>query len=1207
MHKNQIMIVEDEKIVALEIEDRLEFLGYKVCGKFDTGDEVIKKIDVFSPDLILMDIHLRGKMDGIDTAEYLMKEYNIPIIYLTAYADSETLSRAKLTQPYGYLLKPFNDNELYTAIETAMYRHRMEIKLKDNEQWLSTVLRSIGDGVIATDLNGTVKFINPVAELLTGWNSKEASGKSLNNILNVFDIKSGKKMQDLVEKVINIESGDLFQEMFLVSHNKRKIYIENRGTALRYEDNTVKGVVFVFTDISERKKAQEKIKFLKDFNEDIVQNMKEGIVVEDRNGILTFINPTTAELLGYSMDELVGQPWKKITSEDSYHLVNQAEKLRKNNKSSRYEIDLLRKDGKHLPVLVSGCPKYNNGEMVGSVAVFTDIRELKQVKQEIEKRQKYLESVLLNTPNAVITADKNHIIVEWNTGAEEMFGYSKEETIGKSVDDLITNPEVLDEARAITCNVFKKPEITRVEAVRCRKDGTPVNVILAVSPIKLGDELFGVVAVYTDITRIKKVEIELAEAKERTEKINDKLKEAIKRANLMASEAEIANKAKSEFLANMSHEIRTPMNGIIGMTELALETDLNVEQHKYLEGIKLSSDSLMIIINDILDFSKIEAGKLKLENIDFNLRRCLEDSIRTFRLHAGKKGLELILYISEDVPVSLIGDSGRVRQIVLNLLSNSMKFTDQGEIVLSVAVEELYKDGVMLHFKVRDTGIGISQEKQKNIFKSFTQADGSTTRKYGGSGLGLTISSNLVKMMDGKIWVENSVEKKKSKNDAPGSVFHFTACFKFSEEELEKTKESRIEILKDIPLLIVDDNAINRKIIKEMTSKWGMKPKAVESGRAALKEMKNFRNSGKNYSLALIDSLMPEMDGYSLVQEINSDPEFAGVSIMMLTSSNIIYDKIRMNELGIKALLQKPLWRSELLKNILEIFESADSEFKEKEIINIINEDGKMIKVPEKSLKILLVEDNKINRILAESLLKKKEFMVKSVENGKEALAALKQEYFDIILMDVQMPEMDGFEATREIRKQEETTGERIPIIAMTAFAMKGDMENCINAGMDRYISKPIKAVELFKIIEEIINSSSADEYDEADMSINISKAIDIVEGDMDLLKELVEEFLKIFPRQLDEIEKVIKDGDSVKLMEKAHCFKGAVANFGAETAYNLAYKLENLGEESILGNAEDIFRMLREEMSKVEAFFNTSEWQKRSGKRNFFEKSLWD
>ena len=784
------------------------------------------------------------------------------------------------------------------------------------------------------------------------------------------------------------------------------------------------------------------------------------------------------------------------------------------------------------------------------------LAEKEVLLKEIRESEERYRGTFENAAVGIVNVDSQGRFLYVNEKMCDILGYGREELALLTFQDVTYSEDQAASPKLFAALMRGDSSSFSVEKRYARKDGKVVWALVVVSALlrDAAGKPATAIAIIQDISDRKRLEKELLEAKET---------------------AEAANRAKSEFLASMSHEIRTPMNGVFGMLDLALEMELPSEQRHYLERARASADLLLRVINDILDFSKIEAGRLDLEPAAFSLGESLGETIKGFGPQAHRKGLELALHVRPDTPDGVVGDALRLGQVLINLLGNAIKFTDRGEVVLEVGVESATEGQVCLHFAVSDTGPGIPPDKQRLIFGAFAQADSSMARRFGGTGLGLAISARLVELMGGRIWVESEVGK--------GSTFHFTACFGLKGEAVVKLKAQRID-LEGMPVLVADDNETNRHILSEMLTNWRMGPTAVGGGCAALAELKRAAGAGEPFPLVLLDAVMPDLDGFAVAREIKHDPALAGATIMMLSSADGAGELARCRELGIAVFLRKPVKQSELLDAVLKALGGLAAEPETTSAAP-----GAAAPGAPRSLRILVAEDNEFNQDVVASLLKKRGHLAVIAGNGNAALAAWEREPFDLILMDVQMPDMDGFAATEAIRAKEKARGDHVPIIALTAHAMKGDRERCLAAGMDAYVSKPIRAAELFEAIGRLLSTDVAGAKERPHPEepqgavLDLDTALEFADGDWELLRRMAQLFLSQCPKLLGEVRDSVARGDAPALERAAHKLKASVGSFGAQQAYQATLRLEDLGAAGDLTGAKKAYSEFEEAVMRLQ------------------------
>lgn len=831
----------------------------------------------------------------------------------------------------------------------------------------------------------------------------------------------------------------------------------------------------------------------------------------------------------------------------------------------QYEYRLRRHDGQYRWMLALGVPRFDEqNRFVGLVATCIDITDKKEAMEHVEREQTFVKGLINAAPEPIFFKDAELRFLACNHACEALLGMTEAEIRGRVNSDLMP-PEVSHKLDAQDAETMLSGESQYFEDWFVYPDGRQAIFKTTLTPLRLPDgtasALIGILHDQTDL-------VESANA----------LRQAKR-------DADAANEAKSRFLANMSHEIRTPMNGVLGMVELLLDTRLDKEQREYLHMLKGSAENLLTVINDILDFSKIESGMLDIEAIDFSLSMVMEESLQTISLQAFRKGLELTCEIDNQVPDVLVGDPFRLRQVLLNLIGNAIKFTQSGEVDVNVDIERQDDAQMCLHFSVRDTGVGIPEDRLRDVFDAFAQADTSTTRKYGGTGLGLSICRRLVELMGGHIWVESLVGQ--------GSTFHFTVTFVRGHEGLlpQSARPGAGLDLEGMSVLVADDNATNRRILENTLRVWGMNPTMVNDGKSALTVLRATHDAGETFGLMVLDVNMPGISGFGVVEQAVVDPALRVTPILLLTSGSEMDELARCRQMGVASCLTKPVSRERLyeaVQNALLGQHSASGQA----VLDLEGEGrGEMAAVQvrkeeaRRGLHVLLAEDNLINQKHVMTVLKKRGHRVTVVENGLLAVQTSQSQCFDCILMDVQMPVMGGYEATRMIRSLEAAVGQGpVPIVALTANAMSGDVEKCLAAGMDFYLSKPVNSKRLFEAVEKLaLQQIPASESVTETLALHGTGSVDLTslmaqtDGNVELATDLAQMVLAELDGRRDAVMQAVEARDGATLENAAHALKGIIGVFSRGLAFEAARELNAAARVNDFSRTGPLCQQLRE------------------------------
>ena len=880
---------------------------------------------------------------------------------------------------------------------------------------------------------------------------------------------------------------------------------------------------------------------------ELVEAAADVIFRTDAEGRFTYANPAAEEALGLEEGELLGRPFLDVVRPDYRDEARRfyADQRAQGIPNTYCEFPMLTRGGEELWVGQRVQLLTEDGRFAGLQAVARNITERKLLQQAIDREREQLRQVVAHAPVAMAMLDREGRHLAHSARWLRYLRTEDPSVVGRTLEELW--PEMPEKYRVVFARALEGEVVSDPEDALVREDGTEVFLRWTLHPWRGPDgSVAGVVLAVQSI-------------------------DVLVRARQAALEA---SRLKSEFVANMSHEIRTPMNGVIGMTRLLLDTALTPEQREYAEVIDQSGRALLEIINDILDFSKIEAGRIDIETVDFDLRRAVREVLGSFAEAAQAKGLELLCLIRHDVPNALVGDPGRLRQVLNNLVGNAVKFTEKGEVVLRVTPDPSTDDAAVVRFEVRDTGIGIDPELRSRLFQSFVQADGSASRRYGGTGLGLAISKRLVSLMGGTIDVES--------HPGRGSTFWFTVRFERQSPEAMPLSVPPAR-LAGRRVLVVDDNATNRQILKQQLGYWGLRSTAVDTGAKALAALLEAAAEGHPYDIAILDMKMPQMDGLALGRAIKEEPSLAGVRLILLTSFGQRGHGAEASRIGIAAYLTKPVDEADLYDCLVEVLGEGQG----KRAPHLVTRHSLRELRPPVAARVLVAEDNEVNQKVAVRILEKLGYRVEVAEDGREALEACVRTRYDAVLMDGQMPGMDGYEVTRRIRAREKD-GERLPIIAMTASAMKGDRERCLEAGMDDYVSKPVTPESLEAALRRWVGAPAApaekaaalpaagDLLDEAVVASLMS-----VDDDGTLMDEVVATFLKIAPVRLAAIRKAAK-GNAAQLERAAHSFLGSCGNLGCRRMADLCARLEVLGRSGSTEGAPGLASALEQEYVAV-------------------------
>ena len=1084
-----------------------------------------------------------------------------------------------------------NVEYMVCSAEDITERRQAEEALRESEQKYRDIFNNAAEGIFRTTPDGRYSSVNPALAKMFGYESPEDMVSSITDI----GIKEYANPMIGSNVIRQLTERDVIKDFKVQVRRKDGTLFWTLLNALAIKDSDGKLICIEGTnqDITEYMRADRELRKLMR----AIEQSPASIVITDKEGIIEYVNPKFEEVTGYPREEALGKNPRLLKSDKMSPEVYQKlwQTITAGNTWTG-ELYNRKKSGELYWEHASISPVMDvSGTITNYLGVKEDITDRKRSEELLRLSEERYRQLVEDASDLIYETDASGYFLFINPAAAKLFGYTLDEFIGKHYLEFLPPEYHNEHSRLLGRQFVKKIPLNYYETPVVTREGRRLWFWQGVSLIFNGETVTGFRVVARDITEKKQAEEELFQSKKKLEETNLLLEQTNMQCIELAVQAELASTAKGEFLANMSHEIRTPMNGVIGMTGLLLDTELTSEQRKYAQVVRSSGEALLSIINEILDFSKIEAHKMVLEKLDFDLRMVMEDTAELLAIRAEEKGLEICCLVDPDVPSWLRGDPGRLRQVLINLSGNAVKFTSEGEISIRAMLESQDEHMATVRFTVTDKGVGIPKDRIGQLFSPFAQADSSTTRKYGGTGLGLAISKQLAELMGGRIGVESEEGK--------GSTFWFTSVFE-KQPEGSAPPATHFTDLSGVKVLVVDSHETNLLLMRTLLKSWGLRYDEAADGEEALSKLRAAAHGSDPYAVVVLDPVMPGMNGEELGRRIKEAPDVSGTLLIMMTSLGQRGDAARLEQIGFSGYLSKPIRQSQF-HECLELVLGRKVNKAEGSAEGLVTRHT-ITEAQKARIRILLADDNQTNQAVALSILKKIGYRADTVANGKEAVKALQGIPYDLVLMDCQMPEMDGYEASRRIRNPETgVINKDVPIIAMTANAMEGDREKCLNAGMNDYLAKPVQPRELSDMLikwlgknhleketGEVHTTKVQGETPDGNGQSDIFNAEDLLKrlmGDEELARPIVVGFLNDIHKQILALKDYLAHGDVPSVQRQAHTIKGAAANVSCNNLRDAALEMEKAGKGGDLERAavlmpriEEHFEVLRETLKRT-------------------------